>query len=909
MNNSRFVIGIDLGTTNIAVAYCDTARGDGSVRLFPVPQLVAPGEVRAEKLYPSACWLPDENFCPPALLALPWQAESRLATGQLARNEGALQPSRYIASAKSWLCHAGVDRRKKILPWLPGGAGGVMSPLEVTTLYLKHLRDAWNREFGGQRDGDGEMCRLETQQTVITVPASFDETARALTLEAAGAAGLRQVALLEEPLAAFYAWLHHRRDDWREKLAPGSHILVVDIGGGTTDFSLIGYGVDGILSRTAAGEHLLLGGDNIDIALARKIETDWGIHLAQEQWLTLCALTRSAKEQLLSCSGRDEVAVTLLSRGSSVIGGVRKAVVGRKALEELLENGFFPALPVDALSPQRKSGIQTMGLPYAADPAVTRHLLDFLRRATGDIHQVTPLRPDLILYNGGSLLPESLRQRLTGIVSAWFPDRPPIPELPAADLDLAVAFGAAAAALAGRGQGTKVKCGTARSYYIETAGPDGSGVGICVMPHGIDEHVEIECGRKFLLEANRSAGFPLYSSAIRTADRSGDTVDLNDDLTPVSRLTGVLRFGNREHRRLETTLTCRLTETGLLQLEIRSLTTSHRWPLHFDTRIKPERKTATAPEVNPVGVVVSRDRLNDAAAVLRDAFEGNGKPAAAVTGQLEEMLTLPRAQWPLPLLRQLADELLTFDRDGFKQPETEARWLNLTGYCLRPGFGDPADELRRQRLWKSWGRGPVYSRNPQNAAEYWVFWRRLASGLTAGQQRTVFQHLAGLLTVKGEYQTKGGSVQERAEMWRCLGSLELSAPDQKIRVGKILLSRGAKLTDAELWTLGRLGARRLFHAPGNHVIPAATALEWSEKLMKSASPGRFQLLALYLLAAVAGDRGVDLAPAARQQVSAFLTRHQAPESWLESMEKVGTATADQAQFLGDTLPLGLSLVE
>jgi len=908
MNRSRFIVGIDLGTTNIALAYCDTAAASPEIQLFAIPQLIAPGEVRAENLYPAACWIPTPETCAPNLLGLPWQPENQLATGKLARQEGALQPNRYISSAKSWLCHSGVDRRKPILPWNPGSGQGFLSPLEVSTLYLNHLRHAWNCRFAELRDADGNPCGLENQQTVITIPASFDETARELTLAAAAAAGLTQVTLLEEPLAAFYAWLHRHAADWQQQLTPDSYILVVDVGGGTTDFSLVRYGRDGVLARTAAGEHLLLGGDNIDLALGKAVEQQWQTQLAGPQWYALLQQTRAAKEKLFSDPALSEVKVTVLSRGSSVIGGARNAVVTRAELERIVHDGFFPVLAADAPGPARKSGMQTMGLPYAADPSVTRHLLDFLRHANpADNRQ--PIRPSYILYNGGTMLPPALRNRLTQIVSAWFPDQAAIPELTAEDLELAVALGATAGALAARGLGPRVKCGTARSYYLETAGPDNRPVAICVMPHGTDENRTIACGRKFMLETNRKAEFPLYSSSVRTTDQAGDILTSVDELTPVSSLNCVLRSGaHHEHRSIATTVNCRLTETGLLQLELQSVDDSHQWPLHFDTRA---RSTASAPPStsDEAIVIVNQEQIQAATGLIRQTLEAGGSPNSLM-GMLETQLDLLRKDWPLPLLRKLADTLLTIDRAASASTDQESRWLNLTGFCLRPGFGDPADDLRLKTLWRHWNAGLVHAKDSQTAAEWWVCWRRVAPGLSAGQQRTVFQQLTSLLLTKGQYRTSG-SPQERAEQWRCLGALELLPSDQKVRLGKILLSRGSKLTDAELWTLGRLGARRLFHAPANHLLPTAIAAEWVQKLLAGNGKNTFLLLALHLLTAATGDRTVDLSPEQLRPIKEFFRHYQAPEQWLLQLDRpeLTENDHDRARILGDPLPLGLRLLE
>ncbi len=907
MNRSRFIIGIDLGTTNIAVAYCDMELPERRLELFSIPQVIAPGEVQARELFPSFCFIPDPNWVPPGIMALPWDAAPVLTAGTYARDEGARTPSRCIGSAKSWLCHAGVDRRAPILPWGNQNIKEKRSPQEVTRFYLEHLRAAWNHHFGSWKDADGEPCLMENQQVAITVPAGFDETARELTLEAAEQAGLKNILLLEEPLAAFYSWLNRHENDWKQHLAPGESVLVVDIGGGTSDFSLIALDEHGVLSRTAAGEHLLLGGDNIDMAIARQIESGWEAHLSPAEWSALCGQVRAAKERLFSAD-IEEAPVTLLSQGSSVIANTRKAILKKAEAQALVTDGFLPAIGADAADPARRSGMQTMGLPYAADPAITRHLLAFLRHAAriaGHGDHAAILRPDRILFNGGSMIPEFLRRHIVAVISSWFADAPAIPELESRDLNLAVAYGAAAFGISGRGEGIRVKCGTSRAYYVATNSENGP-VYVCVMPRGIEENIRIRCPQQFELEANRKAEFPLYCSSTRLNDQPGDMVSNPDELMPLSTMVGVLRCGGHQHRRLKCGLSCLLTETGILKLAVESGESQQHWPLKFDVRY-----AAGDGQGHPPATILDSAKTDAAATLLKQSFLAGD--VSGIFAKLETQLEMPRKEWPLPLLRLLADTLLEIPAEQrAATADTEGRWLNLAGFCLRPGFGDPEDELRLQQAWKLWYEGMKFPGAAQAAAEWWVFWRRLAPGLRTGHQRTIYQALSARLCPKFQYNPKSGAVQEKTEMWRCLGALELLPPDFKGSIGKCLLQRGKKLDPAELWVLGRLGSRRLFRAPANHTLPATAVDKWLAELLTLAgkNPAPELLFTLSRLAALTGDRGVDVAPSRREQVKSVLSQEKAPPQWLTHLEQTGAddSAEEQCRILGDTLPLGLSLV-
>jgi molecular chaperone DnaK (HSP70) len=431
---SRFVVGIDLGTTNSAIAFVDTGRGEApKPESLPVPQVVNPGVVEDRQLLPSFLYLPGPNEQPAASLKLPWDANRDYAVGEFARNFGSQVPTRLVSSAKSWLCHPGVDRRAPILPWKAPEGGRKVSPLEASARILKHLAESWNAKVAK----DVSAHRLEQQDIILTVPASFDAVARELTVEAARAAGFENLTLLEEPQAAFYAWLDAAGEDWREQVRVGDLILVADVGGGTTDFTLIEVGEEGgnlSLTRLAVGDHLLLGGDNMDLALAHTAAQAFaakGTKLDANQILQLTHSSRAAKETILGRAKVDSAPVTVLGRGSKVIGGTIKGELSRAEVERVILDGFFPECPRDAEPVrQRTSGLQELGLPYVADPSVTKQLAAFLSRQAEHLTNREPPKgrkkktaptglPTAILFNGGVFKAGPLRERLTSVLNKW----------------------------------------------------------------------------------------------------------------------------------------------------------------------------------------------------------------------------------------------------------------------------------------------------------------------------------------------------------------------------------------------------------------------------------------------------------------------------------------------------------
>jgi molecular chaperone DnaK (HSP70) len=606
MAPSRYVVGIDLGTTNSALAYVDTgAGGDATLAHLAIPQVVQPGVVEDRPLLPSFLYLPGPNEQPAGSLQLPWAKKRDFAVGEFARNFGSQVPTRLVSSAKSWLCHAGIDRRQPVLPWKAPEDARRVSPLEASTYYLKHLADAWNHLIAKEA-----ADHLENQDIILTVPASFDAVARSLTVEAAKAAGLERITLLEEPQAAFYAWLHASHDKWRDQVEVGDVVLVCDVGGGTSDFSLIAVSEeDGqlILTRVAVGDHILLGGDNMDLALAHHVAAALaakGTKLDFGQMTMLWHSCRLAKEKLFQEKKSASAPVTVLGRGSKVIGGTIKADLARSDVENVLVDGFFPKCPADA-EPQRQraAGLQELGLPYAADPAVSKHLAQFLSRNAEVLKQRAPAKrskkklsqPTTVLFNGGVFKAGPLRQRLIEIMNGW--NEAPIKELVGTDLDQAVAEGAAYYGLVRRGQGIRIRGGAARSYYIgvETSLPAVPGSrpplkALCVVPFGMEEGSEADVpGQEFGLVVGEPAEFRFLGSNTRRNDTLGLLVeDWQDQIEELNPLSTMLEAPGKEGRTVPVHLHTRVTEVGTLELWCLSRDGKQRWKLEFNVRERGE---------------------------------------------------------------------------------------------------------------------------------------------------------------------------------------------------------------------------------------------------------------------------------------------------------------------------------
>jgi len=599
---ARYVVGIDLGTTNSALAYATIpdGEGDGGVpesQVLPIAQLVGPKEAAPRNVLPSFLYLPSPKEFPSGSLDLPWTKDADRVVGTFARDHGAKVPGRLVSSAKSWLSHSGVDRRSPLLPWGAPDDVKKVSPVEASAAYLTHLRDAWNQQFGA-KPGD----RLEVQEVILTVPASFDAAARDLTIEATRLAGLENVTLLEEPQAAFYAWLAAQGDSWRKKVKVGDMLLVCDVGGGTTDFTLIAVadqGGDLALTRLAVGEHILLGGDNMDLALAYAVAATLpkgieGLDLGQR--IALNYACRAAKESLFADPFQVAAPVTILGRGSKVIGGTIKGELTRAMLDATLLDGFFPICSkADAPTRDRRVGLTEIGLPYAGDPAITRHLARFLSRQAGSLHaEGGSVTPSAVLFNGGVFQAAELKNRVVEVLSTWAGH--PVPMLEAPDLDLSVARGAAYYATVRAGRGVRIRGGVSRSYYIgvETSGPAVPGVkppikAVCVVPMGMEEGTQAEVPTtEFGLVVGEPAEFRFLGSTTRRDDRPGAILDRwspeeLQELTPLETAL-VTDEAAPEGDIVPVRLQTILTEVGTLELWCQSTQDPRRWKLEYNVR-------------------------------------------------------------------------------------------------------------------------------------------------------------------------------------------------------------------------------------------------------------------------------------------------------------------------------------
>ncbi|MBL8793663.1 MAG: Hsp70 family protein [Planctomycetia bacterium] len=947
---ARYLIGIDLGTTNSALAYVDLQRkgkeGRPDVQTFAIPQLTAPGEAYPRPLLPSFLYLPGTHDLAPGATALPWDAQRDFAVGEFARNHGAKVPGRLVTSAKSWLCHAGVDRSAPLLPFNAPPDVTRISPVEASARYLRHMVEAWNHVMAKDRTDD----RLEKQAVVLTVPASFDDMARTLTVEAARKAGLENLTLLEEPQAAFYCWLSTHSQDEAVQLKPGARCLVVDVGGGTSDFSLIQaveqQGELGFV-RQAVGDHLLLGGDNMDLALAKFVEgkLPGAGRLDAVQYGALTQACRHAKETLLAPKPPESFTVTVMGRGRQVVGGALHASLTAPDVRQVLYEGFLPQVAVES-EPLRgpRTGLHEMGLPYVSDPAVTRHLAQFLKRHAAQaegVPSVKSLAPDAILFNGGVFQAAALRVRLVEVMRQWFDtlEHPWTPlVLTNPSLDLAVAWGAAYYSWLRHTGGRRIGGGIARSYYIAVAGGEGAEAAkakltvVCVVPRRLEEGQEIVLQKPELeLALGQPVSFPLYTSTVRADDKPGDVLQLtSEQLLQLPPLHTILRGGKRSGtRNVAVTLAAKTTDIGTLELYCVGRDGNNRWRLEFNVRDIVKEPAAGESEGERAGAAVTdiwpEVQVQAAATLIRTTYSD---PLAAsqsdprdLTKSMEAALEAPRQDWPTGLCRRLWEFLSEIAEQRRRSPGHLSRWYNLVGFCLRPGFGDSLDRHRIEQLWKLLHAPPRAEpgkpvvRIQEGGADYWIMWRRVAGGLSGQLQSALFDRLRPfLLPGKGKGNIKPGA-NELAEMWRAAASLERLALTHKEALAQVLLKAIKKppTPTYAFWSLTRLGARTLLYGPLNVVVHPKIVEGWLDVLLPFEPSHPSERLGwafcLAQLARKTGQRALDLDDVYRDKVLAVLRAQSIPAHWVKLVEEVVESEADeQSQMFGESLPIGLRLV-
>lgn len=993
----RYAVGVDLGTSHVVVAWADLAADQPEVRLLEIEQLVAPGQVAAQPMLPSLRYHPAPGELAESDLQLPWPdpvlaSASALighddgadadadagggreaavqwppaVIGRWAQQLGAQRPGRLVASAKSWLSHPGVDRSAAILPWGAGDEVAKVSPVAASASYLAHVRAAWQARFPDHP--------LEQQALTLTVPASFDEGARALTLEAARLAGLGALRLLEEPQAAFHDWLLRHRERLISELADSRLVLVVDVGGGTTDLTLVRVEPDAAggpprLTRVGVGDHLMLGGDNMDLALAHQVER----RLAGSAPLPAAALSqlvqrcRAAKELLLSDQAPDQVSVTLLGSGSRLVGSARSVDLARDEVERLVVDGFLPLAPASERPRKRRAGLVEFGLPYPADPAITHHLAEFLQRHAAAAREALgpgvtegaggfPL-PDTLLLNGGVFRAPALARRLCQLLESWRGQ--PLRLLHNADPDLAVARGAVAQALlrASRlpGLGPGIGGGAARSYFLLLE-QQGRTQGLCLLPRGTPEGSELALpGRRFALRLGQAVRFHLASASGDGAWQAGELVEFDAErFIRLPALAAVLApTQGQGQRRAEVTvaLLTRMTEVGTLEVHcVACDDPTQRWQLAFQLRgagaVEADAADATDGADGIDGAdarLIAHPRLAEALALLERVFgEGSQRVEAKEVRQLRaglERLLGPREAWELALLRALFDALLARARRRRRSAEHERAWLNLAGYCLRPGTGAPLDDWRVAQLWELYPQGLQFGAESNNWSEWWTLWRRAAGGLGEAQQLELLQTVGATLEqivtsrqashpLKGSYDDMLRLVAAlervpqayRAELGQWLvGRLQKTvqasgagAAGASAREGKAGAKSGGKPTEpaSAWWVVGRLGARVSLYGQAQNLVSPEVATAWLQALLaldwRRVEPAAF---AAVQIARVSGDRARDLAPEWRERVLQRLVEIKAPELWCRMLrERVEPDAAEQRLSYGEALPPGLRLL-
>jgi molecular chaperone DnaK (HSP70) len=900
---SRYCVGIDLGTTNSVIAYIDTLTADVGAefsRVFPIAQRVGPTSVQTL------------DYLPSALLYEP-QIESKWTAGRYASDQARYQPQRVVVSAKSWLCHAAVNRESMILPW---GSTEVptedhISPVGAASRVLSAIRDAWNREMAG---GEADY-RLEEQDVVITVPASFDEVAQELTLRAAHDIGLMRVRLLEEPQSAFYRWL----ESSEHRLRFDQLVLVCDVGGGTTDLSLFevskGPGVLPRISRLDVSDHLLLGGDNIDATLAEHlgalVREKQQNELSFSQKLALRAIARDVKEQVHSGSSEAEnnLLVSVPASGSSLFANSISLEVSARHLREMVMEGFFPVCSPDERPASSRGGLRDVGLPYARDPRITAHLAAFLRgRSIG-----------AVLFNGGTLRDPSLRQRTLECLTSWQSQQ--LEELQNKDFDSAVARGAAWYAFMQRQRDDRlIFAGYPRSLYLElyrerrVEAPKL----LCIVPKGYsgDEPLIVESAGLSAL-VDRPVRFQVWSSLTRSDDSPGSVISESEgEVRPLASLVTKLSLPSGHSlqggSRLSISLAAMLSETGLLALECRGAVplasgASHdaSWKLTFNVRKEDEQDLSESDAADLSPAVVQRCiEVIDRYYGRRKGAEDEERPKGLFKS-LEDASRIKREEWSMALMRAMWPACERGLTRRARSLEHEVSWLNLAGFILRPGFGASMDAVRMDEAWRVQETGLAFPKETASRAAACIFWRRIAAGLSVRRQEVLFRHYFADVAKSPLY---------GPELLRMLASLERVDMDSKEQFFQALFQivtspKKHTFGNAPGWALERLLARLPLCGELDAVVPGSVAGRWTEMIVE----GRDIRLStqemhgiLLSVAAKTDDSRRDIDPALKARIIKKLRSTGAPTASLAGLQHVIELEHKQvSRLLGENMPAGL----
>ena len=906
-------MGIDLGTTHTVVAYVEAkpSTADQPINIFQIEQLIAPGEVAARPLLPSVRYHPAQGELSEAELVFSPSGENAVI-GEAARVLGAKTQGRLITSAKSWLSHPSVDHTADILPW--GSADNIqkVSPLEASASYLAHVRTVWGHRFAD--------APLEKQSIVITVPASFDEGARSLTLEAAKIAGLPDIRLLEEPQAVCYDWLRRNTANVKQALEKVRLLLICDVGGGTTDLTLIKVEQaqgEPRLSRIGVGDHLMLGGDNIDLALAHLAEsrlTGGQRKLSAADLSQLIEQCRVAKERLLAEDAPEQYKVTLLGGGSRLIGGARSAPLNKDEVRKIALDGFFPLTALNELPDRKRSGVVEFGLPYAAEPAISKHIAAFLqvhRQVAAEAMGGESPVPDALLLNGGVFRSQPITRRIQDLLVSWSDQQPLL--LENKNPELSVALGAVSYALARRDKKVKIGGGSARSYFLRIDTPQQEQQGVCLLPRGSEEGVEVVLKeQQFALKIGQPVQFHLVSTTGDNPYKAGQLVAIDEDrfnsLPPLA-----VAFEGDDKAEIIVQLAVTQTEVGTLKIQCIAVSdASQRFDVEFQIRKKGGENLSGNTEL-PVNTNLAITKIQSIYGAKSKQI--NPKAVKSLRADVEKVLGVSKTEWQTPLLRALFTALLEGMKSRRRSVNHERVWLSLVGFSLRPGFGYPLDDWRVEQVWKMYSHGIQFVNERQNWTEWWTLWRRIAGGLNTEAQEQVFKDLAKFLNPAAARQAgveKQIKIRGYDDMVRLVGVLERLPVEKKVMACEWLLKRLQKSSEPNQtwWAVGRLASRVPFHGSSHNVIPAEIVTVWLQQVLKVDWKKIPQAgFAATLMSRMSGDRARDLDDAVRLQVIQQLQASKAPASWLAMVEAYKELSeVEEKQMFGEALPPGLKLI-
>ncbi|CAM3951901.1 Hsp70 family protein [Vibrio neonatus] len=944
---SRFLVGIDLGTTNTVVAFCENNEPlkESPLQLFEIPQLVGQGEVAKRPQLPSFRFHATKQQFSSESLQLPWEQHSvdgdieQVIIGEWARELGSQVEGRQVSSAKSWLSHSNVDRESDILPWAGADDVDKVSPVIASASYLNHIRLAWNHQ--------NPINRLEEQEVVITVPASFDETARNLTLKAARLAGLDSVLLLEEPQAACYDWYARFEQQQNPDLSDIPLILICDVGGGTTDLSLIkaNYTDNQLsLSRIGVGEHLMLGGDNIDLALAHISEQKLNnkTPMKAQALGKLISQTRRVKETLLGVNAPEEGKVTLLGGGSRLIGGARSVALSKQEVQELGLEGFFPDIEFDQLPNHKRSAVVEFGLPYVSDPAITKHVAQFLNQHQAACHDALNTAnnssqrsvqsssqsnekaiPVALLVNGGAFNSPLIKARMQTVLEHWRGDAITLLDNP--HPDYAVAYGAVAYSKARRGAQLKIGGGSPRSYFLHLPSKNKSQA-LCLLGKGAEEGTEVRLtGRRFALTLDQPVRFNLLTTTIDALNdgsipNNGTLHAVDSDVMQAlppyvasldsGKVEDSETLSANQKRRVEVQLSSKLTEVGTLQLECVDINDdTSRWQVEFEVR---NQKAVQEQEI-PTNLQQSKELISKLYSGSKK--QTDVKEIKMLAKQLERNLG-KRDAWDVTTSRHIFDAFALGKKRRRRSEPHEKNWLRLAGYSLRPGFGDPVDSWRMEQVWPLYQQS-IQFKNQQGWSDWWIFWRRVSGGLNQEQQETILADIAKYLhpgALKNPQSAKLAHEQGYEAMVRLSASLERLHFDDKTLLANWFISKACNMDsyrDAHWWALARLANRRPLYGSQHNVIPVTDVQGWLKTLLDlDWNKQKMAAFAAVMMSCKTGDRTLDISEEYRAQVIDKITSSKVPQTWLHLLNSEESFDQEEAQkAFGDTLPAGLQLLK